>query len=204
MSEKKISWSEGVWLTEPPLCYEKEGALVAEALKGSDYWQTTMYGFQRDNGHSLVVPWSGGDAVEVSFHLTGFENLYDQAGLMLWSHSGQWIKAGVEINDSVPHVGAVVTAGYSDWSLSPVPEWEGKIITIRASRLRDAVIIRARAEQQPWRTIRVCRLHPEEDWQVGPYLCAPTNAGLQVAFTGWRWTKPDTDVHVQPLAEGSE
>lgn len=203
MSEQKIPWSKGVWSIEPPFCSEQDGTMVVEALKGSDYWQTTMYGFQHDNGHSLLVPWSCEDAIEVSFRLTAFENLYDQAGLMLWSHSGQWVKAGIEINDGIPHVGAVVTAGYSDWSLSPVPEWMGRIITIRASRLRDAVIIRARAEQHPWRTIRVSRLQSEDDWQAGPFLCAPTSAGLQVAFTRWVWDKPDVDVHVEPSTEQS-
>ncbi|GIP24312.1 DUF1349 domain-containing protein [Paenibacillus sp. J22TS3] len=194
---QQIPWSQGVWSDTPRSYIEKEGNLVVEASEGSDYWQKTMYDFVHDNGHSLLGPWNGEDAVEVSFHLEGFDHLYDQAGLMLWSHSGQWIKAGVEINDGVPHVGAVVTDGFSDWSLAPVPDWAGQTVTIRASRMRDAVIIRARTEQHPWQTVRVCRL-AEVDWQAGPFLCAPTSGGLKVAFTRWVRTKPDADLHADP------
>ncbi len=197
MTRQVIPWTSGRWSTEPAACEEKDGELIVEACQGSDYWQTTMYGFERDNGHSLLLPWDGVEAVEVTFRLTAFDHLYDQAGLMLWSHGQQWIKAGIEMNDGVPHLGAVVTHGYSDWSLAPVPEWMEKIVTIRASRLKDAVIIRARTEGEAWRTVRVCRLTPDE-WQAGPYLCAPTSAGLKVAFTRWATAQPDADVHEQP------
>ena len=97
-------------------------------------WEKTLYGFQRASGHALLAPWVEQSAVEVSFELRGFDGQYDQAGLMLWTSSSQWIKAGVEINDGVPSVGAVVTDEYSDWSLAPVPEWQGSTVTIRASR----------------------------------------------------------------------
>jgi len=196
--KKEIPWSAGRWSTNPLASREENGQLIVAAEKGSDYWQTTMYEFQRDNGHSLLALWDRKDAIEVSFDLKGFDHLYDQAGLMLWNNTLQWVKAGIEINDGIPHIGAVATETYSDWSLAPVPEWAGQIITIRASRLRDAVIIRARAGALPWRTIRVSRLHTEEGWQAGPYLCAPSSAGLEVVFTRWVRDNPDTDVHEDP------
>lgn len=83
---------------------------------------------------------------------------WDDAVESLWTK----IKAGIEINDGITHVGAVVTTGYSDWSLSPVPEWMGMLITIRVFRLRDTVIIKALADQHPWRSIRVCSLKSED------------------------------------------
>ncbi|MGK9252217.1 DUF1349 domain-containing protein [Paenibacillus humicus] len=200
MSEK-IAWSSGEWLTKPLSWEEIDGKLHVEAVEGSDFWQKTMYGFQRDSGHSLLAPWNADKAIEVGFRLDGMDHLYDQAGLMLWSHSEQWIKAGIEMNDGIPHVGAVVTSGLSDWSLSPVPEWAGEVVTIRASRLEDAVIVRARTERHPWRTIRVSPLPSREDWQAGPFLCAPTSGGLKVAFTRWVLAEPDTDVHVEPVED---
>ncbi|GAA3404853.1 DUF1349 domain-containing protein [Paenibacillus hodogayensis] len=198
MRKERISWSSGSWSTDPLSCCEQDGKLVVEAREGSDFWQTSLYGFQRDNGHALLTGWKREDAVEVSFRLSGFDHLYDQAGLMLRYGPERWVKAGIEINDGVPHIGAVATERYSDWSLAPVPEWQRQNITVRASRLQDAVIVRARAGHGPWRTIRVCRLHAEYNWQAGPYLCAPTRAGFQVAFIGWVWTSPDIDVHTEP------
>ncbi|QUL52506.1 DUF1349 domain-containing protein [Paenibacillus tritici] len=193
-----IEWQNGVWSHEPVSSVALADQLVAEAVEGSDYWQKTMYGFQHDNGHALLAPWEREEAMEVSFTLDGFTELYDQAGIMLWHSEDQWIKAGIELNDGVPHVGAVVTDGYSDWSLSPVPEWAGEEITLRASRMKDAVILRARTGNHPWRTIRVARFPYETGSQAGPFLCAPTRAGFQVTFTRWAASAPDIDVHTDP------
>ncbi|KHL93430.1 hypothetical protein QW71_23630 [Paenibacillus sp. IHB B 3415] len=193
-----VAWQDGAWSNEPVSSRVVAGALVAEAAEGSDYWQKTMYGFQHDNGHALLAPWEDAEAMEVSFSLDGFTELYDQAGIMLWHSEEVWIKAGIELNDGIPHVGAVVTDGYSDWSLSPVPEWTGEVITLRASRMKDAVILRARTENHPWRTIRVARFSYEAGKQAGPFLCAPTRPGFQVTFTRWAACAPDTDVHTDP------
>lgn len=195
---RRIEWQAGVWSNVPVSSEAGPDQLTVEAAEGSDYWQKTMYGFQHDNGHALLAPWETTEAVEVSFALDGFTELYDQAGIMLWHGEQQWVKAGIELNDGVPHIGAVVTDTYSDWSLSPVPEWTGEVITLRASRMKDAVILRARTENHPWRTIRVARFPYESGKQAGPFLCAPTRAGFRVTFTRWAATAPDTDVHTDP------
>ncbi|MBW4080349.1 DUF1349 domain-containing protein [Paenibacillus sp. S150] len=196
-----VDWQSGIWSNEPASAKVQDGLFVVEAAEGSDYWQKTMYGFQHDNGHALLAPWEDREAVEVSFSLQGFTELYDQAGIMLWYNSTVWIKAGIELNDGVPHIGAVVTDGYSDWSLSPVPEWAGEVVTLRASRLNDAVVIRARTETHPWRTIRVARFPYEKGKKAGPFVCAPTRAGLAVTFSRWVHTAPDIDIHTDPLKE---
>ncbi len=196
--KKPVNWQDGVWSNQPKSIMEQGGSLVVEALEGSDYWQKTMYQFQHDSGHALLTAWEDQSAVEVSFNSESLTVLYDQAGIMLWHSPTEWIKAGIELNDGVPHVGAVVTDEYSDWSLSPVPEWTGENITIRASRLEDAVILRARTDIHPWRTIRVAHFPYKKGVQAGPLLCAPTRAGLRVEFTRWVTTLPDTDVHEEP------
>ncbi|ASA22137.1 DUF1349 domain-containing protein [Paenibacillus donghaensis] len=202
MSTERVDWSKGKWSHEPvSSTVEADSKLRVEAVESSDYWQKTMYGFQHDNGHSLLAAWEDDKAVEVSFSLDGFTELYDQAGLMLWLDDTHWIKAGVELNDGVPHIGAVVTHEYSDWSLSPVPEWTGEEVTLRASQMNDAVILRARTRNHPWRTIRVARFPYETGKQAGPFLCAPTRSGFKVTFTRWVCTSPDQDIHVDPPLE---
>ncbi|WP_274598635.1 MULTISPECIES: DUF1349 domain-containing protein [Plantibacter] len=42
-----------------------------------------------------------------------------------------WIQAGLELSDGEESRGAVVTQGTSDWSLSSVPSWAGRLVTIR-------------------------------------------------------------------------
>ncbi len=188
----------GTWTTEPVASRMEGERLIVEAKEGSDFWEKTFYGFVHQSGHALLEPWEGNEAIEVSFDLSSFTELYDQAGLMLWHGSNQWIKAGVEVNDGVVHVGAVVTNGYSDWSLSPVPEWGGRIVTIRASYHNEAVVIRARTDEHAWRTIRVARFAYPENKQAGPFLCSPKRAGFEVAFTKWRSAAPDEDLHTDP------
>jgi regulation of enolase protein 1 (concanavalin A-like superfamily) len=156
------------------------------------------------------VAWSDGSwtTEPVSTETVGEELLveaakgsdYDQAGLMLWVSNEQWIKAGVEVNDGVFCVGAVVTDGDSDWALAPVPEWGGHRVTIRASRSKDVVVLRARATGQAWRTIRVCRFEPRSAAQAGPFVCAPERAGFTVRFTRWAFTEPDEALHWSPPA----
>jgi uncharacterized protein len=198
MTERSIPWSQGTWQTPPRTLREVGGQLLVEAAEGSDYWEKTLYGFQHRSGHALLAAWEDRDGVEVSFSLRGFSQLYDQAGLMLWHGATDWIKAGVEVSDGVLHVGAVVTNGFSDWSLAPVPEWKDSTVTMRASRASDAVIIRARAHDGPWRTLRVARFSHEQGKQAGPFVCAPTRAGFNVTFTRWAHTAPDLDLHSDP------
>lgn len=189
---------EAEWTTEPVQARTEGDRLIVEAQEGSDFWEKTFYGFCHQNGHAMLAPWDGTKAIEVSFDLSSFTELYDQAGLMLWHSQDQWIKAGVEVNDGVAHVGAVVTDRFSDWSLSPVPEWGGRIVTIRASYHDESVVIRARTDEHPWRTIRVARFAYPTNKQAGPFLCSPKRAGFEVAFTKWKLTEPDQDLHTDP------
>ena len=197
MQAANIQWHEGSWTTPPQSMREERDCLIVEAAEGSDYWEKTLYGFQHASGHSLLTAWPESHAVEVTFALRGFTTLYDQAGLMLWHGDTHWIKAGVELNDGVLQVGAVVTNGLSDWSCAPVPEWADGVVTIRASWANDAVIIRASANREPWRLLRVAPF-PYPRRQAGPFVCAPKRSGLKVMFTNWAHTAPDAELHSDP------
>lgn len=173
--------------------------LLVEAAENSDWWTTTAYGFVHDDGHALLVPWNHDVAAEVSFLLKGFNGNFDQAGLMVWVDSKHWIKLGVEVSDGHPQVGAVVTNDKSDWSISPVPEWVNREVTVRASRLRDAVVMRARVDGGDWRTVRVAPFSCDSAL-IGPMFCAPTRSGFVVEFTKFRFVQSDVDLHSPPPA----
>jgi hypothetical protein len=168
--------------------------LLVTAREGSDFWRTTSYGFVHDDGHALLTDLPPGTAVEVGF-LADFTDLYDQAGAMVRVDASTWIKAGVEMSDGLPQLGAVVTHGTSDWSLAPVPEWAGREVTVRVSRAGDAVTVRARREREPWRMVRVAWLDPAAKAQAGPFCCAPQRAGLTVRFTRLAVGPADTSLH---------
>jgi len=131
--------------------------------------------------------------VEVSFILDYTEQ-FDQAGIFITSGTENWIKAGVEYCDGFSQVGAVVTQVNSDWSVAPVPEWMNKEVTIRVSRLGDAVTIRAGINGD-LRLVRVAPLDPSRTWSAGPMFCAPTRAGLIATFTRWSEGEADPELH---------
>jgi regulation of enolase protein 1 (concanavalin A-like superfamily) len=132
--------------------------------------------------------------------LAVLDELYDQAGVMVRVDEQTWIKAGVEMTDGTPHLGAVVTHGHSDWSMAPVPEYAGREVTVRASRSGDAVTIRARCANGPWRMVRLAPLAPEVTAFAGPFCCSPQREGLRVRFTRFAAGPADAALHATPDA----
>lgn len=170
--------------------------LRVTAAENSDSWRHTSYGFVRDSAHALLAPLPAEGAVEVSF-LLNYTEQFDQAGIYLHVSEFSWIKAGVEVSDGVPQVGAVVTHGVSDWSVAPVPEWINREITVRLSRAGNAVTIRARAGDESFRLIRVAPLDETASAEVGPFCASPTRANLTTTFTRWVETDADATLHAE-------
>nr|WP_244186286.1 DUF1349 domain-containing protein [Arthrobacter agilis] len=168
--------------------------LQVTAAERSDAWRHTSYGFVHDSAHALLAPLPAEGAMEVSF-LLDYTEQFDQAGIYLHVSESVWIKAGVEVSDGIPQVGAVVTHGVSDWSVAPVPEWIGREITVRLSRAGNAVTIRARAGDEPFRLVRVAPLDESARAEAGPFCASPTRANLTTTFTRWVGTDADATLH---------
>jgi regulation of enolase protein 1 (concanavalin A-like superfamily) len=189
-----IAWDEWAWTNEPAEVRVAEEGLYVTAQEGSDAWRLTSYGFVHDTEHALLAPFEQDSAVEVAFRLD-FGAQFDQAGVFVRVDHETWVKGGVESSDGEGSLGAVVTRGVSDWSLSPVPSWVGRLVTMRASRSGNALILRARVDNEPWRLVRVAPLDEDATVQAGPFCCAPSRSGLTVLFTSWRTTLPDEGLH---------
>ncbi|MGK9148476.1 DUF1349 domain-containing protein [Plantibacter flavus] len=189
-----IAWTSGTWTNEPERVSADGDGLRVTAREGSDAWRTTSYGFVHASEHALLASFAPESAVEVQFHLD-FSEQFDQAGLFVKVDDETWIKAGVELSDGEESLGAVVTRGASDWSLAPVPAWAGRLVTVRGSRSGDALTVRARVDDEPWRLVRVAPLDPNATVMAGPFCCAPSRAGLTVRFTSWRRTAADASLH---------
>jgi regulation of enolase protein 1 (concanavalin A-like superfamily) len=189
-----IPWAAGTWTTPPAHEEVRDNGLHVTAREGSDAWRVTSYGFVHDSEHALLAPFAQDTAVEVSFQLD-FSAQFDQAGVFVRVDDTTWVKAGVEWSDGEESLGAVVTRGVSDWSLSPVPGWAGRLVTVRTSRSGDALTVRARVDDEPWRLVRVAPLDPDAVATAGPFCCAPSRDGLTVHFTSWRTTAADESLH---------
>lgn len=189
----KIAWGQGVWINPPVKLDEVSGHLLVTAAHESDFWRNTSYGFIHDSGHALIKDFPDGTAMEISFILD-YTGQFDQAGVIVYSDSEHWIKAGVESADGFPQVGAVVTAINSDWSLAPVTHWMGKEVTIRASRAGNALTIRARCGDED-QLIRVAPIDPARSWRAGPHCASPVSTSLDIRFTGWAQGSADVTLH---------
>jgi len=189
-----IAWTSGTWTNAPAHLEVAEDGMRVTAVEGSDAWRTTSYGFVHDTEHALLAPLDQDTAMEVAFRLD-LSARFDQAGVFVKVDESTWTKAGVERSDGEDGLGAVVTRGMSDWSLAPVPGWHGRLVTIRASRSGDALTVRARVDDEPWRLVRVSPLDPDAVVTAGPMCCAPTRAGFTVLFTAWRTGPADAGLH---------
>lgn len=190
----ELRWDEASWSAAPERV-EVDGAdLLVTAVRDSDLWRTTAYGFVHDDGHGLLRPFAEGTAHEVSF-LLDFGEQFDQAGVLVRADPAHWMKAGVEISDGEAHVGAVTTNVMSDWSLAPVPSWRNTTVTVRVSWRGDALTVRARSNEGPWQLVRVSPWLTDGAVAAGPYVAAPTRAGLRVRFCRWTLGAADASLH---------
>lgn len=192
--QRSVGWSEAVWLNPPPKVEQDGADLVVTTGNRTDFWRTTAHGYVTDNGHALLAPLPDGSAIEVTFDAV-FERQFDQAGIMVRTDETSWLKAGLEFVDGSPQLGAVVTRGVSDWSTGLMPEWNGRAVTLRASRSGDALTVRARCEDGPWRTVRLAPLDPGAATSAGPYCCTPEREGLRIRFTRCTIGPADSAVH---------
>jgi len=190
---KEISWSQGVWLNPPVHVMQESSQLKVTAAHESDFWRNTSYGFVHDSGHALLKDFPAHSSMEVTFVLN-YSGQFDQAGIIVYSDSQHWIKAGVESADGLPQVGAVVTSINSDWSLAPVPAWMGKEVTVRASRTTDALTIRARCGEVD-QLVRLAPIDASLSWSAGPHCASPVSQSLDVTFTRWYQGEADSTLH---------
>jgi regulation of enolase protein 1 (concanavalin A-like superfamily) len=153
---------------------------------GTDFWQTTHYGFQADNGHLLLARISSDFVVTTGVRCHPVHQ-YDQAGLMVRISPSCWLKTSIEYEPDGPsRLGAVVTnQGYSDWSTQPVPAGLREIC-LRVRREGTDYLVEASPEGKDWDQIRMAHLYDDRDGaavECGLYVCSPKGAGYVAEFS---------------------
>ncbi|WP_454252971.1 DUF1349 domain-containing protein [Pseudomonas sp. Marseille-Q7302] len=170
------------WLNEPMHWSDTDGVLHIRTDSGTDFWQKTQYGFERDSGH--FRGFTAGEDFTAQVRITGtFTELYDQAGLMVRQGSEHWCKTGLEINDGIAHLGSVLTLGHSDWALGPMPD-AVRGFWLRMTLHEQVLRIQYSLDGVAWPLLRLCRFASGEAaaLEVGPYCCSPQREGLEVSF----------------------
>ena len=169
------------WLNPPAHWFGDARHLALKTGAGTDFWQTTFYGFQRNSGHAWLTPVSGDFTISAGV-VGQYEALYDQAGLMLYLDEKNWIKTGIEYTDGMMHFSVVVTRQVSDWSVIPLPDAGiGDELRVRLTRHDDAVRVQYAIASEDW---QMARLAPFDsvDARAGIMACSPQRAGFEARF----------------------
>lgn len=176
----------GQWLNEPA-AWRRDEALHVTTDARTDFWRETHYSFTHDNGH--VYAFEAGEAFTAQVRVRArFEQLYDQAGLMVRLDAEHWVKAGIEFSDGLPMLSSVRTSGQSDWATGvythdPADFW------IRATVGDGVLRLQVSADGEQWPLVRLCPFPAAPRYLVGPMCCTPERAGLQVTFSDWALTE---------------
>jgi uncharacterized protein len=168
------------WLNQPSHSIETEGTLTETVAPGTDYWRVTHYGFIRDNAPFRYQEESGN--FEAKVRIRGkYHELYHQAGLMIRVDEENWIKAGIEFVNGRQNVSAVVTWGFSDWSILPCPD-SPEFLWLRLQRYNDAVQISYSLNDQTWAMLRLAFFPPKIPVKIGMFAAAPGKEAFEVTF----------------------
>jgi regulation of enolase protein 1 (concanavalin A-like superfamily) len=179
-----MSFDQCIWVNEP-----SEWRLAADELfvttdDETDFWRDTYYGFTRDSGHFFGRRTTGDFTAELRIRAR-YEQLYDQAGMMVRVDESHWVKAGIEMSDGRTQLSSVLTIGRSDWATALYSD-DPKDFRLRATVKGGVLRLQISADGRSWPLLRLAPFPKSEAYFVGPMCCTPERAGLQVRFSEFR------------------
>lgn len=170
-------WS---WLN-PPASWEAGDGLSVTTSPDTDFWRTTHYGFVRDTGHALGRTLTGEFTLTTTFS-GAYQDLYDQAGVLLRIDERNWVKTGIEYVGGEQLLSVVVTRDVSDWSVVSLPGSPGSV-TISVDRTGDTVTVRYGVDgAEPVTMARLAYFPAEPDVFAGVMCASPDGTGFKVDF----------------------
>lgn len=135
--------------------------LIIRPAAYKDFWSKTFYSpplIKHDACAYLYnVPTEEEVTVKVDFSLTPVMQ-FDQAGLLLYYDSENWMKCGIEFCDGSPRLSVVVTnAGYSDWSTQQWSQSGARLKVHRIHQANSLVVEAAPVGSEHYEFIRIAR-----------------------------------------------
>jgi len=172
------------WLNEPGEWHLEDVTLNVVTDHKTDFWRETHYGFTRDSGHFFHCETAGDFAAELRVRAR-YDELYDQAGIMVRLDQAHWVKAGIEMSDGRALLSSVLTAGQSDWATGAWPH-DPADFRLRATVAAGVLRLQASSDGRTWPLVRLAPFPRASSYAVGPVCCTPERAGLKVRFSDFR------------------
>lgn len=151
----------------------------------TDLWQKTYYNFQHDNAPFVQIKVQDkyfSFTVKVKYLS---KKRFDQAGIILYLDSDNWLKASVEYeNDEFQRLGSVVTNnGFSDWATVDISS-DIKEMYYRLSRRENDFCIENSLNGRDFNQMRICHLNKAcNEINIGVYACSPEDSSFKAVFT---------------------
>ena len=168
------------WLNEPDRWNIQGDRSTVTSEPNTDFWRKTHYDFIRDSGHFYYQQITGNFVAKVKVN-GKYQDLYDQAGLMVRLNETVWLKCGIELVEGVQQISAVVTHDYSDWSIVPMPD-NPTAICLRVTRKGSAIEIYYSLDGKEYTMLRMAYLTSAEAVDVGIMCASPEGKGFSTTF----------------------
>ena len=170
------------WFNEPQKYFFKQGLTLVTKPK-TDFWQSTHYGFQRDDGHCLLTNMREDFSIktQTEYHPV---SKYDQCGLIARIDNKNWLKCSVEYESSqISRLGSVVTnRGFSDWATQDISS-NLNMMFYRINKRGKDFLIEHSLDGNQWHQMRITHLHEFKDAiDIGVYACSPIGNEFQCNF----------------------
>ncbi len=174
-----------IWINPPQEFEVGSDVLSLTTAPHTDLWQKTYYHFVNDNA-PMFLRESAGEyfsfIVKVDFAES--QQRFDQAGIVVYLNSENWLKASVEYeNQQFQHLGSVVTRnGFSDWATVQIPV-ETKEMYYRLSRRGQDFCIENSVDGLKFQQMRICHLEQASSKiSFGVYACSPEESSFTAYF----------------------
>jgi uncharacterized protein len=189
-----MSFSRCNWLNAPETWHLDDDRLAVVTDARTDFWRDTYYGFTRDSGHFFGFETIGDFTAQLRIQAR-YDELYDQAGLMVRLDEKNWVKAGLERSDGRALLSSVLTMERSDWATGPY-DGNPADFWMRATVQHGVLRLQVSADGQTWPLSRLAPFPRAETYRVGPMCCTPERAGLDVIFSAFQVGQPlGKDLH---------
>ena len=151
----------------------------------TDLWQNTYYNFKHDN-----APFVQMNICEKYFSFTVkvkyfSKKRFDQAGIILYLDSDNWLKVSVEYeNDNFQRLGSVVTNNaFSDWATVDISS-DITEMYYRLSRRENDFCIENSIDGVEFKQMRICHLTRAcNEVNIGVYACSPEDSSFKAVFS---------------------
>lgn len=168
------------WYNEPSVWDVQGDKITITSGSKTDFWRQTHYDFIRDNGHFFYQQIEGDFIADVKVN-GEYQDLYDQAGIMVRLDEFNWMKCGIEFVEGVQQVSAVVTRDYSDWSIVPLPQNPASL-WLRVTRRGTAIVVQYSLDGEQYTMLRMAYLTLIKTVSVGVMCASPEGDGFPVTF----------------------